>query len=95
MVKVFPISIIIDFPHQNGRSSYTLNFVLCILWLFRSPTKSSRKPQKRHFIFEGDDDDDDSSDFQPSPSVRRKLVHSFWDTTATRYIYLEEKKKQN
>lgn len=48
-----------------------------------SPTKSSRRPQKRHFIYDDDDDDDDSSDFQPSPSVRRKLVHSFWDTTAT------------
>ncbi|KAL9957804.1 hypothetical protein ACROYT_G034751 [Oculina patagonica] len=46
-----------------------------------SPTKSSRKPQKRHFICE--DDDDDSSDFQPSPSVRRKLAHSFSDVKAT------------
>ena len=51
----------------------------------RSPAKSSRKPQKRHYNTE-DDDGDDSSDFQPSPSVRRKLAHSFSNSTVTRYI---------
>ena len=48
----------------------------------RSPPKSKQKPQKRHYISE---DDDDSNDFQPSPSVRRKLDHSFRNTSATRY----------
>ncbi|PFX20725.1 Ubiquitin carboxyl-terminal hydrolase 37 [Stylophora pistillata] len=40
-----------------------------------SPSKSGRKPQKRHLISE--DDDEDFCHFQPSPSVRRKLSHSF------------------
>ncbi|CAH3045275.1 unnamed protein product [Porites evermanni] len=47
-----------------------------------SPPKSKQKPQKRHYISE---DDDDNNDFQPSPSVRRKLDHSFRNTSATRY----------
>lgn len=48
-----------------------------------SPVKSRQRPQKRHFITENDVDDDDD-DFQPSPSVRRKLDHSFRNTQTAR-----------
>ena len=48
-----------------------------------SPTKSGRKPQKRYLT--SDEDDDDSLHFQPSPSVRRKLSHSFANENFSRY----------
>ena len=48
-----------------------------------SPTKSGRKTQKRYLT--SDEDDDDSLHFQPSPSVRRKLSHSFANENFSRY----------
>lgn len=61
------------------RAGKLIQYLIC----FRTPLKSRQKPQKRHFISEDDDDDDD---FRPSPSVRRKLDHSFSTTVTSRYV---------
>ena len=58
-----------------------------------SPTKSGRKPQKRYLT--SDEDDDDSLHYQPSPSVRRKLSHSFANENFSRYGKLWYSWKKN